>query len=86
LYTYIKKYKIFTKYINQIIVVWVSIAVIKHHDLKQLGEERVYIFLLFVLYYPRMSGQEARGRNGCRKHGGVLLTGLFLMLDQSGFL
>lgn len=68
LYTYINKHKICIKYINQIVVVRVFIVVIKHHDLKQLGEEKVYFFLLFVLYYPRMSGQKARGKNGCRNH------------------
>ena len=86
LYTYINKHKICTKYISQFVVIRVFIAVAKHHDLKQLREERAYISLLFVLYYPGMSGQEARGRNVGGKHGGLLLTILLLMLVQSAFL
>jgi hypothetical protein len=46
-----------------------SIAVIKYHNQKQLGEERVYFYLphyLFfytTIYHRRKSRQEPGGRN-----------------------
>jgi hypothetical protein len=38
-----------------IVLVRVSLAVIKHHDKKQLGEERVYFFgLFFMIMVPSL--------------------------------
>lgn len=61
----------------------ISIAVIKHHDPKQPGEERVDFILHFrvIVHCCGKSRQEPGVRNGSRGHGGTLLTG-FLWLAQ----
>lgn len=44
----------------------VSITVQKHHDRKQVGEERVYFMLQFAAYHPVTSEQELRQELGGR--------------------
>ena len=39
-------------------LVRISVAVIKHHDQNQVGEERVYFLIQLVTYHPGISGQE----------------------------
>ena len=74
-------------------LVRVTIAVMKHHDQKQLGEKRV--FMLTVSYNGLSSkavrtethiGHEPGGRSWCRSHRGVLLTGLLPWLAKPPFL
>lgn len=38
----------------------VSIAVIKHYNLKQIGEERVYFAFIFTVSHQRKSGLELK--------------------------
>jgi hypothetical protein len=54
---------------------WVSIAVIKHCDQKQLGEEGV----CFSLHFQVTVTERGQGRSWGRGRGEVLLTGLLLM-------
>jgi hypothetical protein len=62
------------------VLVRVTIAVMKHHDQKQLGEERVYMAYQCSSLKEVRTGTQARqepgGRSWCRGHGGVLLTEL----------
>ena len=66
---------------KQTVWVWVTTALMKHHDQSTLG------FIWFILPYCCLSSEEAktgtqtrqepRSRSWCRGHGGVLLTSLF---------
>ena len=42
------------------VLVGISIAVTKHHDKKQLGEERIFFILWFIFHHPGKSGQELK--------------------------
>ena len=63
-------------------LVMITTAVIKHHDQRQLGKERL-IWLPYHCLSPKkiktwtLAGQEHGGRSWYRSHGGVLLTVLF---------
>lgn len=50
----------------------------KHHDQKQLREDRIYFTLLHIIKgsQVRRSRQKPGGRNWSRNHGRMLLTGL----------
>ena len=74
-------------------LVRITIAVMKHHNQRQLGEERVYLaytsISLFILKEVRTgthTGQEPGDRNQCRNHGQVLLTGFLFMACSACFL
>lgn len=58
------------------ISVRVIIAMRKHHDQKQVGEERVYLAHTSTSLFIIMGGQEPGGRSWLRSHGGMLLAGL----------
>ena len=45
------------------VLVEVSIAVIKCHDQKQLGKERIYFILQLVVHHSGKAGQEPGVRN-----------------------
>lgn len=69
-----------------IVLVRVSTAAMKHCDPKYAGEEKVYLTYtshcspsLKETRIRSQAGQETGGRSVCRGHGGLLLTGLFLM-------
>lgn len=55
----------------------VFIAVIKHHDQKQLGEKRAYFILQLTACHEREVREGAQSWNQRRSYGGTLLTGLF---------
>ena len=70
-----------------------SIAVMKNHDQKQLGEERVYSAsaspALFITkgHQGRSSHRSGTWRQElCKGHGGVLLTALLPMACSASFL
>lgn len=67
------------------VLVWVTIAIIKHHDQSNLVREKVVWFILTIEGIGIQTGQESVGRRGCRDHGGVLFTGL-LLIAFSAFL
>lgn len=52
------------------------IAVLKHHDQKELGEKIVYFIFYLVVHH---SWQKPGGRQESRGHGGCWLHGLLLL-------
>jgi hypothetical protein len=71
----------------------VTVAVMKHHDqshLRKKGFIRSMLHLHCVSLREvgtgTQTGQGPAGRSGCRGHGGVLLTGLFIMACSAGSL
>lgn len=70
---------------------FLKIYIIKHHDLKQLGEERLYFSLQFhIMGYlrreqDRSSKQESWGRYWSINYKRILLTGLLFMTWSACF-
>lgn len=63
----------------EIVLVRVTVAVIKHHNQKQLGEEKVYSThssTQLIAHHQKQQGQEFKqgknlgAGNSCRSHGG----------------
>jgi len=52
------------------IIVGFLLTVTKHHDQKQVVEERVYLFHLCLVVHPEKLGQESGIRKWCRDQGG----------------
>lgn len=63
-----------------IVLVRISIAMIKHHDGKKVGEEKVAFVLQFD-YYSRKLRTGIWGRQRCRNHEKLLIIALLSLFS-----